>query len=73
MEIITKFAIGDKAWTVRGCKAKEFTVASIHVFESGVVYTAEGIAPQSSIPESQCFATKVELLEYIAADGNESM
>lgn len=68
MEIITKFAIGSKVWTVRDCKAVCFEVGCI-LYDGGVCY---GETRFDIIPETQCFATKEELLKHIA-DGNKNM
>lgn len=69
MEIKTKFAIGDKLWTVNGCKAVQFEVVCI--FYNGEV--RYGDSRYSVTPESMCFATKEELLKYVADNGNESL
>lgn len=70
MEIITKFAIGDTVWTMHDCKAKPLTIRCI-LYDGTHNYYGENRF--DTIIESQCFATKEELLEYAADDGNESM
>ena len=68
MEIKTKFAIGDKVWIVKDSKAVTKTVDSIHIYKSGATYSAKENSSYMSIPESQCFATKEELIAYITSD-----
>lgn len=69
MEILTKFALGDKAWTMRDCKATLFEIGCI-VYDGTVRY---GASFYDTIPESQCFFSKEELLKYAMDDGNENM
>ena len=72
MEIVTKFAIGDKVWTLgANLKATEFAITSISYTEEGVRYT--DATTYISYPEARCFATKEELIEYISDNGNESI
>lgn len=65
MEIKTKFAIGDKVWTIQNCKATQFKIRFIGVYDGVITYGADRYA---SIPESECFATKEELLKYITTE-----
>lgn len=65
MEIKTKFAIGDGVWTIRKCKAVSFEIGCVMYDESGVYY---GVYAYELTPESQCFATKEELLKHVADD-----
>lgn len=66
MEIKTKFAIGDKVWTAHKCRAKQIDVSAIVVDEGGVWYrNREDYVP---FHESECFASKEDLIEHIAAD-----
>lgn len=69
MEIKTKFAIGDKVWTIKNCKAAEFEVEAITLFGTVIFY---GSDRYEMIDEAICFATKEELIKYIFDDGNES-
>lgn len=75
MEIKTKFKIGDKVWTIIDGRAKETTIESIHIFNDGVSYAVKMADKRCYVQhsESECFATKEELIEYICDDGNESM
>lgn len=62
MEIKTKFSIGQTLWTVRDCKTLSFEVNGIF-YDGNVTYY--GKPNFYSIPESQCFLTQEELMEYI--------
>lgn len=81
MDIKTKFAIGDKVWTIRGCKAVEFEVCSISINKSATLYPATRITycgeykdgKITTAPEPECFATKEELTGYIFDDGDENV
>lgn len=81
MEIKTKFAIGDKVWTIKGCKAVEFEVCSISINTPVTLYPAHLITycgeykdgNITTATEPECFATKEELLKFVADDGNESL
>lgn len=70
MEIITKFSIGDTAWTMRDCKAEPFKIGCILFDGTNFFY---GETRFNTIIESQCFKTKEALLKYATDDGNESM
>lgn len=70
MEIITKSSIGDSLWRIENSKAKRFDVKVILFDGEEASY---GDNRYCFTPESQCFATKEELLKYAADDGNESM
>lgn len=65
MEIKTKFAIGDKVWTIKNCKAVEFEVVVITLFGTVIFY---GSDRYEMIDEAMCFATKEELLKFVADD-----
>lgn len=62
MEIKTKFSIGQTLWTVRDCKALSFEVQGIQ-YDGNVSYYGNPV--YHAIPESQCFLTQEELMEYI--------
>lgn len=66
MEIKTKLSIGGKAWTIKDCKAVEFEINYIVVSRNGVRY---GDGQYNTNLECECFATKEELLKFVA-DGN---
>lgn len=66
MEIITKFSLKDKVWTVRDCKAVCFEVA--YILHDGENYYSE--TRYDLTPESQCFPSKEELMKHISDDGN---
>lgn len=70
MEIKTKFALGDKVWTIRNCKAVSFEVACILWDDGGIYY---GVSCYDYTSESHCFASKEEMLKYVAEDGNENV
>lgn len=65
MEIKTKLPIGDKAWTIKDCKAVEFEINYIVVSRNGVRY---GDGQYNTSLECECFATKEELLKFVADD-----
>lgn len=65
MEIKTKFNLGDNVWVVHNSRAIEIEVAVITVNCAGVSYYADTIG---SFPESECFATKDELLKHVAGE-----
>lgn len=74
MEINTKFAIGDKAFVLKGHKAAEIEIKAVFFGGNKVCYSAEeGPLVFSSYPEEHCFATKDELIEYILNNGNKDM
>lgn len=75
MEIKTRFAPGDRVWAIRDCKAVEIAICSIsinspktllptaHITYSGT-YNGGKIA---ILDESECFATKEELINYLTS------
>lgn len=75
MGIKTKFTFGDKVWTIKDCKAKEYSVYSIHIYKSGTIYSLDDGKTRSleSVAEEQCFASREELIKHISDDGNENM
>lgn len=64
--ITTNFAIGDTAWRIYDSRATCFEVRII-AYDGSTVYYGETL--YDTTPETQCFATKEELLKYVAADG----
>ncbi len=69
MEIKTKFKIGDTAFIIKESKAKEIEIKSILIDETGIRYSyEEGPFLMNVYPESQCFATKDELIQYITSE-----
>lgn len=75
MEIVTKFAIGDKVWTIKDCKAKEYSVYAIHINKGGTIYYLDDGKTRSleSVAEEQCFASREELIKHISDDGDKNM
>lgn len=65
MEIKTQFNIGDLVWVVINSKAAEIEVVAISVTKDGIFY---GESRYGMHHESECFATKPELLEYVAGE-----
>lgn len=70
MEIKTKFGIGDKVWTIKGCKAVELEINYIVVSRDEVRY---GDGQYNTNLETECFASKEELIRHISDNGNESL
>lgn len=76
MEIKTKFAIGDKVWTIKNCKAVEFEVCSISINKSATLYPATRITycgaykdgKITTATEPECFASKEELIKYVTSE-----
>ena len=66
MEIETKFSIGDPIWIIQSGRAALVTIGSIHIFITGITYSF--VDSQESRPENECFATKEELLKYVAGE-----
>ena len=66
MEIKTKFALGDTVWVVDSSQAKTMTVESIHIFPTGITYSLSEL--RESRYENECFASKEELLRYVAGE-----
>lgn len=74
MEIISKFNLGDKVFTIRNNKAREIEIKSITVDEKGVWYSdSEASYIYSPHKETECFATREELIKYICNDGDENV
>lgn len=67
MDVYLKYDLRDKVWTISQCKAVQFTIGFIGIYDGAVVY---GANKYDLIPESECFATKEELLKYVNGDGN---
>lgn len=67
MEIKATYSIGDKLWTIRDCRAKQFTVGAI--IYNGEVYYGE--TRFDAIPESMCFPSKEALIDYISRDNGD--
>lgn len=63
MEIKTKFAIGDKVWTVNEVKAVEVEISAMVVDGRGV--WVRDNADFTLHHENNCFPTKEELLKHI--------
>lgn len=63
MNIITLFAPGDKVWVVHNCRAILVEVSAVIVSHSGVSYAFDHLG---NFYESECFATKEELLRHVA-------
>lgn len=61
MEINTNYCIGDKIWKVENSKAVCFEVRYI-AYDGSVYY---GTCAFDLCIESQCFASKDELLKYV--------
>lgn len=70
MNIITKFAIGDRVWIVVDSKAVQVTVSSIFISDGRIDYNLKRNPDTTSVSceESKCFATKDELLKYVAGE-----
>ena len=64
--ITTKFAIGDTAWRIYDSRATCFEIGCI-LYDGVTVYY--GATAYDTTPEALCFATKEELIKYVAADG----
>lgn len=75
MTIQTKFNLGDKVWTLSGCKAVEFEICSISINSpktlnpiSHITYCgAYNNGKITTATESECFVSKEELIEYITS------
>lgn len=75
MEIKTRFDIGDKVWTLSRNKAVEFEVCSISISRAKTLLpityiTYCGAYSDGKItiaPESDCFASKEELINRITS------
>ena len=65
MEIKTKFAIGDEVWTIRKCKAVNFKIETL-MYNGECVYY--GTSTFELTHETQCFATKEELIKQLTDD-----
>lgn len=64
MEIKTKYAIGDTLWRIRNSRAESFECAVI-AYEKTASY---GKSVYDLSEEAQCFASKEELLAYVAGE-----
>lgn len=79
MVIKTKFNIGDEVWTMIGCKAVKLGIESIHIYKDQIRYALKSNKcsripyGDKSTAETECFATRDELIAYISDDGNESV
>ena len=65
MKIETQFNIGQRIWVIRNGKATPIEVKVITLTVHGIEY-GEGWFP--TFPEAECFATKEELLKFVADD-----
>lgn len=65
MEIKTRFAIGDKVWIIQNSKATQITIEIIRLDNKAIMYGANAY---DLYLESECFATKEALLEYVAGE-----
>lgn len=67
--IVTKFLVGDTVWRIRNMKAEQTNVCrlNINITSKGVevVYYITNSLGETSILESNIFATKQELLESL--------
>lgn len=76
MRIETKFAFGEKVWTVRNSRAVSFCIRAVSVDspmmqECGTTLSYSGKTTGGTIVvanETDCFASKEELLSHIASD-----
>ncbi|MCM1297741.1 MAG: hypothetical protein NC311_19565 [Muribaculaceae bacterium] len=64
MDIMTKYAIGDILWRVRNSKAESFECRVI-AYDKAASY---GPSIYDLCEEPQCFASKEELLAYVAGE-----
>ncbi len=71
MEIKTKLSIGDKAWTVSGCKVVEIDITAITLTSTSIQYTNRG--DFTSYPEQDCFPTREALIKHLLHDGDENV
>lgn len=65
MEIKTKFAIGAVVWTISKCKATKIEIEAITITPNGVWLRTKDCSAYS---EDECFASKEELLKYVAGE-----
>lgn len=63
MEIKTKFALGDKVWTVNEVKAVEVEIAAMVVDDKGV--WVRDNTDFTLYHENNCFPTKEKLIKHI--------
>ena len=69
MEIKTKFSIGDKVVVLKDSKAVGMEIKSIAVDKDGICYSDSSVyCIFQPVPESQCFASVEELVEYITSE-----
>lgn len=65
MEIKTKFSLGEKVWIIQNSKATQITIEIIRLDNKAIMYGANAYDLHL---ESECFATKEALLEYVAGE-----
>lgn len=67
MTIESKFNLGDKVWTIGyNLKAAEIQIGLISYGDGGIRYVDN--ATYQSYYEDRCFATKEELMKYVAEE-----
>lgn len=69
MEITTQFSIGDTAWSTLNGQAHSFKITGIDLRAgaAGTVLVIYRDGSYNQYPDSICFATKEELVEFFAA------
>lgn len=69
MQFETKYKIGDEVLVLKQSKAHKIVINSIIIMDMGVRYSdSMGYYVGESYPESECFATIDELIEYIKSE-----
>lgn len=69
MQFETKYNIGDEVLVLKQSKAQTIKINSIIISEIGIRYSdSVGYYVADSYPESECFATIDELIEYIKSE-----
>lgn len=69
MQFETKYKIGDEVLVLKQSKAQTIEINSIVISETGIRYSdSAGYFVANSYPESECFATIDELIEYIKSE-----
>lgn len=66
MEIKTKFAIGDRLWTIHNFKATEIEVVAIVIDAHEISVRAK--EDYATFPEDNCFITKESLIKHLMGD-----
>lgn len=66
MEIKTKFALGDKVWTIHNFKATQIEIAAIEINANGVSVRAKD--EYAAFSENNCFTTKEALVKHLMRD-----